>query len=246
MLQICTEGKAGSGEGGQDCSTGAGGGDISHPKPLDSPPYLYILCNASDYVHLEGGTKSKVGVLKVHCRTRGRRLQGGLSGNLWPLGDSWGGKRVGGQCSSAHSTAPLSPYNRLPQDAPWAQSGGGGERQGETWHKYKAKRAWRWQCKRGSWGLRHRASALMSGRGVGASPPAPRPSKGKAIPFLCQSLLHSPSRGRVPLRGLRLLEEAWQGPAPAKWPRCASGQPPGSLGAASAPSSCAGSGAGTA
>lgn len=223
------------------------GGDISHPKPLDSPPHLYILCNASDYVHLEGGTKSKVGVLKVHCRTRGRRLQGGLSGNVWPLGDSWGGKRVGGAMQLCSFNCTSFPIQQTATGCPLGPKRGGGERQGETWHKYKAKRAWRWQCKRGSWGLRHRASALMSGRGVGASPPRPpRPSKGKAIPFLCQSLLHSPSRGRVPLRGLRLLEEAWQGPAPAKWPRCASGRPPGSLGAASAPSSCAGSGAGTA
>lgn len=246
MLQICTEGKAGSGEGGQDCSTGAGGEHLSSQAPGQPPPLVYPvqclrLCTLGGGDEVQGGGVESA--LSDEGQASSRRA-------LWEPLAAWrlrGGQESRGAmqlCSFNCTPFPrTTDCHRMPLGP---KAGGGVKGRGRLGTNIR-------RSVRGGGSARGEAGGSATGprhscQGGGSeqAPPTPRPSKGKAIPFLCQSLLHSPSRGRVPLRGLRLLEEAWQGPAPAKWPRCASGRPPGSLGAASAPSSCAGSGAGTA
>lgn len=234
------------GGGGRTVPPGLGGTSLI-PSPWTAPPLVYPvqclrLCTLGGGDEVQGGGVESALSDEGQASSRRAFWEPLAAWRLLGGQESWGGGAM--QLCSFNCTS--FPIQQTATGCPLGPKQGGVKGRGRLGTNIR-------RSVRGGGSARGEAGGSATGprhscQGGGSeqAPPAPRPSKGKAIPFLCQSLLHSPSRGRVPLRGLRLLEEAWQGPAPAKWPRCASGRPPGSLGAASAPSSCAGSGAGTA
>lgn len=197
------------GRGGRTVPPGLGGGHLSSQAPGQPPPLVYPV-QCLRLCTLGGGDEVQGGGVESALSDEG---QASSTRALWEPLAAWrllgGGKRVGGaresggQCSSAHSTAPLSPYNRLPQDAPWAQSRGGVKGRGRLGTNIR-------RSVRGGGSARGEAGGSATGPrhscqggGSWSKPPHPPPQQRESDSFPLSVSIAQSFKGGGPPAGLK-------------------------------------------